>query len=92
MKCIYPLALSIPVVLSNDNRSSYDVINGGKMSRRTRHIDVRRLYMIQCVRKKQIKMKDVSSDVLKADLGTKPHKAIDFAKKLDLLKESFCIQ
>ena len=65
MKCIYNAALSLPVVLSNDNRSAFDVINGGKLSRRTRHIKVKRLFIIECVRDKIIRMKDVSTEILK---------------------------
>ena len=92
LKFMFADALCLPVVLSNDNKSCIDIISGGKLSRRTRHLRVRTSYIIEKADEQLIVMKDVKSCALKADLGTKPFGPTAFSEKMMLLKKSFYLE
>lgn len=74
-----------PVVLYIDNKSAIDLAKNSVFHGRSKHIDVRYHFIRECVERKEIIIKHISSDLQKADALTKALSTIKFERMRSLL-------
>ena len=95
MKWLIPVAseifagsLSEPAEVQNDNKAAIEIVNEGKTSQRTRHIEIKYLFTNQMVQDKLIEVKWVASSLLHADILTKDFHPEPFLERLRLFQRS----
>ena len=95
MKWLIPVATEIfkddlagPAVVQNDNKAAIEIVNEGKTSQRTRHIEIKYLFTNQMVQEKLIAVQWVASILLHADILTKDFHPEPFLERLRLFQKS----
>ena len=74
-----------PITIFEDNNSARISALNNSQSCRTRHIDVRHLYIRDLVRQGRFTVQDCSSEDMRADINTKPLPRLQFAFLRDFL-------
>lgn len=74
-----------PVTLFVDNRSAIDLAKNPVFHGRSKHIDIRYHFIRECVERKEIVIKHISSDVQRADVLTKALTTVKFERMRGLL-------
>lgn len=74
-----------PVVLHIDNRSAIDLAKNPVFHGRSKHIDIRYHFIRECVKRKEIIIKHVSTDMQRADILTKRMTTAKFERMRNLL-------
>lgn len=74
-----------PVILYIDNKSAIDLAKNPVFHGRSKHIDIRYHFIRECVERKEIIIKHVSSEMQRADILTKGLTTVKFEKMRRLL-------
>lgn len=74
-----------PVILYIDNKSAIDLAKNSVFHGRSKHIDVRYHFIRECVERREIVIKHVSSDLQRADILTKGLSTVKFERMRKLL-------
>ena len=77
-----------PAVIQNDNMAAIEIVNDGRTSQRTRHIEIKYLFTHQMVEQGWLKVEWIASKSLHADLLTKDFHPEPFIDRLRLFEKS----
>jgi len=86
---LFGSVLTLPCVIYNDNQGAICIVEQGKYSQRTRHIQVKYLFTYQMIQAGTILVKWMSTDTLHADIFTKAFHPTIHVEKLYLFKGAF---
>jgi hypothetical protein len=80
--------VELPALIQNDNMAAIEIVNDGRTSQRTRHIEIKYLFTHQMVEQKWLKVEWIASKELHADLLTKDFHPEPFIDRLRLFERS----
>ena len=80
--------IKLPAVIQNDNRAAIDIVNDGRTSQRTRHIEIKYLFTHQMVEEGWLAVEWIAPKLLHADLLTKDFHPEPFIDRLRLFERS----
>lgn len=72
--------VKLPIVIYEDNQSCIKMLTGGRFSQRTKHIDIKYHFVRDLVTNNFLSVMYCPTDLMKADILTKPLEAVKTAK------------
>lgn len=76
---------SIPFIINEDNIPCIRIVEEPRSYQRTKHIDIKYMFIRELIREKKIVLKYMSTDKQRTDIFTKPLARVKFTEFVDTL-------